>query len=128
MRGVVYFIRAGSSPAVKVGYANCLERRLETLQCGNHLELRVLATIAGSRKLEGAIHTALGVGGWRIRNEWFEISPVVWEVIQGINDGSLGAENVVDFINDKVRQRWEAKEARLQEFLVKRRLAELEGL
>lgn len=123
---VVYFIRPGSVSVIKVGYADSLERRLATLQCGNHLELNVLATVPGGRSLEAKFHYALGLGGWRVRNEWFQLCPVLSEAIDGISDGSLDADGALALINDDTRRRWAEREARLQEFLATRRRAERE--
>ena len=72
----VYFIKAGKSKKapIKIGVAANIERRLATLQTGNHLELFLLAAIQCDSKahaygLESMFHRMLG--RHKIRGEWF---------------------------------------------------------
>lgn len=72
----VYFIKAGKNKKapIKIGVATNIERRLATLQTGNHLELFLLAAIKCDSKshaygLESMFHRMLK--RHKMRGEWF---------------------------------------------------------
>jgi len=70
----VYFIRAGHTGPIKIGVASNVDRRLDTLQTGNHMELFLVAKIKCQSKthaysIENALHKKFK--GKRIRGEWF---------------------------------------------------------
>ena len=71
----VYLIQAGSKRgAIKIGVARSPDKRLATLQTGNHLDLRVLALIPcetrlKAEELERWLHYRLE--RFNIRGEWF---------------------------------------------------------
>jgi len=70
----VYFVRAGSNGPIKIGVAKDVESRLETLQTGNHMELRIVTKIkCRSRQeaydKESQFHKMFERK--RIRGEWF---------------------------------------------------------
>lgn len=72
----VYFIKAGrrKRAPVKIGVASNIERRLATLQTGNHRELLLLAAIKCETKhdayrLESMFHRMLK--RHKMRGEWF---------------------------------------------------------
>ena len=73
----IYFIRAMGTPYVKVGISNNVERRLATLQTGNHEELRLVTVIGPydkpgtARVLEARIHVALCFE--HVRGEWYRV-------------------------------------------------------
>jgi len=69
----IYLILAGDA-AMKIGVSLNPEERLEELQTGNHLELRLIASFyCGSQKksmrVEKDLHRILSK--WHIRGEWF---------------------------------------------------------
>lgn len=73
----VYFIKAGKNKRapIKIGVAANIERRLNTLQTGNHLELFLIAAIKCDSKnhaygLESMFHRMLK--RHRMRGEWFK--------------------------------------------------------
>jgi hypothetical protein len=69
----VYFIRAGDSDQVKIGYSESgVEKRLECLQPGNALVLTIDALIVGDMGIEQYLHKTLRRR--RIRGEWFSIA------------------------------------------------------
>lgn len=70
----VYFIRAGFTGPIKIGVAANVQRRLETLQTGNHLPLYIIATIKYSGRAEAyekerKFHKLFS--NKRLRGEWF---------------------------------------------------------
>jgi len=74
----VYFIRQGAGNGkgpIKIGMASNLERRLNTLQTGNPVELNFIACIPcdsreEARELERKLHDFFR--GSKIRGEWFK--------------------------------------------------------
>jgi hypothetical protein len=65
----VYFIRAGEDGPVKIGTTDSPVDRLKLLQAGNHLPLRIIRTMEGSRRVEAALHRKFAEH--HIRAEWF---------------------------------------------------------
>lgn len=69
----VYFVRAVGVGRIKIGTAANVQERLRTLQRASPVDLEVLATTPGNRRLEFALHrrfAAERVAG----GEWFESS------------------------------------------------------
>ena len=79
----VYFIGDGAGH-VKIGHTQRegLEFRLQALQCGNALELTLLAAIDGSPVLERELHARFSV--YRVRGEWFKLVPEIADFIGSI--------------------------------------------
>ncbi|WP_198042077.1 GIY-YIG nuclease family protein [Kitasatospora azatica] len=74
-----------------------LQRRLAALQCGSPSRLKLLATFAGGRELEAALHRLLAPR--RLEGEWFDLSdddPVelVSGLVRQINTGTLPQQAV----------------------------------
>jgi len=69
--GYIYFIRAGSTPFVKIGWTRNLRMRLSVLQTGNQDTLKVLRVLSGGREREGSLHALFH--RLRRRGEWFEM-------------------------------------------------------
>lgn len=63
----VYFAKAG--PSVKIGWALNVESRIASLRCGCPLELNVVRTVDGPRRMEKAFHKLFRHR--RVRGEWF---------------------------------------------------------
>lgn len=77
---MIYFIQAENSKAIKIGYTKgSVEKRLKTLQIGNHETLTLLGTTQGDKVLEKAIHYKLNT--LLIRGEWFSYSSRILELI-----------------------------------------------
>jgi hypothetical protein len=74
-QGVVYFIRAGDTDQVKVGYTEDLPTRLSTLQTANALSLAVECQFLTSEfvAMEKTLHRCLDQEDRHIRGEWFQI-------------------------------------------------------
>ncbi|MCC9312352.1 GIY-YIG nuclease family protein [Kitasatospora sp. RB6PN24] len=88
----VYVIAGAASGPVKIGCTTDLQRRLATLQCGSPIKLQLLATFAGGRELEAALHRLLATH--RLEGEWFDLAdkdPVelVSDLVGQINKGTL---------------------------------------
>jgi hypothetical protein len=69
-RGWVYLIGADDDERVKIGWARVPERRLAALQIGHPDQLKLLAVIPGTRRLEHDIHRKLIYA--RLGGEWFD--------------------------------------------------------
>jgi len=70
----VYFVRAGQTDLVKVGFAWDPDRRLRTLQSANAERLHIIEKVPGSRAVERRFHKALTRLGLHVRGEWFRIA------------------------------------------------------
>ncbi len=69
---MIYFIRAGDTTHVKVGFAAYRHIRLAELQCGNPLPLHLEAAIPGSRLEEKQLHRRLAE--FHVQGEWFNLT------------------------------------------------------
>lgn len=70
--GFVYFIRAGRTNAVKIGWAVDPHKRLEALQTGSPHRLYLVAYTPGSHADEQDWHERYRAA--RIRGEWFTLT------------------------------------------------------
>ena len=83
---MIYAIRAGDF--VKIGFTDgeSVDGRLESMQTGCPLELVVVASGPGDRKLERKYHRWLKHAGCHERGEWFKAGPsvegVIWRIRQ----------------------------------------------
>ena len=69
-----------SDKFIKIGYTNNLDRRLETLQIGNPLELELLHVILHETAEEAEEHEAKLHHKFRrhhLRGEWFRARPLL---------------------------------------------------
>ncbi len=73
--GVVYFIRPGDLPLVKIGWTENLTHRLAVMQTGNHEPLWVDLAYPGSRHNEYALHASFDAA--RQIGEWFRLTPEI---------------------------------------------------
>ena len=71
----VYFLRSGTTCAVKIGYSKDVCRRLRALQTGNEhlLGLEYFVSTTKYVQLECQLHTFLRDQGLHIRGEWFKL-------------------------------------------------------
>lgn len=67
----VYFIQAGSNGPIKIGYSSNVAKRIETLQTGNAISLRLLASFSHPQapNIERTLHEMFG--DLRMEGEWF---------------------------------------------------------
>lgn len=75
----VYFI-GGEVGAIKIGLAIDPKKRLQSLQCGSPIPLRILAVTPGDKKEEYLYH--LRLRQHRLHGEWFERHPDVLSEIE----------------------------------------------
>lgn len=66
---MIYFLRAGDTEFVKIGYADNVAKRIAELQTGCPHELVLIRSLAGSQRDEGFFHSRYHER--RIRGEWF---------------------------------------------------------
>lgn len=70
--GFVYFIRAGRTNSVKIGYAKNVEKRLATHQTSSPHKLELIGFLPGTIADESDWHDRFR--DHRIRGEWFELA------------------------------------------------------
>ena len=70
--GYVYWVQPVGELMVKIGWAKDIEKRIRTLQTGNHRKLVVLHSIAGSREMETRQQSRFS--RYRAQGEWFYIA------------------------------------------------------
>lgn len=75
----VYFIQRADGGPIKIGTAERPDRRLQALQAANPDELVIRAVCLGGRAAEQVLHAHFAES--RIRNEWFEPTPELTEVL-----------------------------------------------
>ncbi len=76
----VYFVRAGSSGAIKIGRASDVGARLASLQTASAEPLELLAVVVGGCEVERALHRQFSSA--RIRGEWFRPAAELMEHIR----------------------------------------------
>ncbi len=78
----VYFIGTDAElgSMVKIGVARNVRDRLHNLRTASPVELRVIATRYGDRKVEKTYHSRFHAS--RVRGEWFRISPAILAEIE----------------------------------------------
>jgi hypothetical protein len=111
--GRIYFIRADRSRYCKIGWTTDLSARLPKLQTGNHLPLKLLASIPGTRADEGSLHHRFARD--RASGEWFALSLELREFIDEISGSRLAIcarWAGVEVPDDDLRAGLEAVEAR----------------
>lgn len=81
---VIYFVQAGEGGPIKIGITeeDCVDRRLTQLQGANPVQLRLLATQFGGILNEKQLHARFAAH--RIHGEWFEPTPELLALIEGI--------------------------------------------
>lgn len=79
----VYFAQAGDARgAIKIGISGDVKKRLESLQTGNHLPIRLLASFehAHAARIESELHALFA--DCRLEGEWFRCDDRIFEAIQ----------------------------------------------
>lgn len=74
---VLYFAQAGEYGPIKIGITSAgrLSRRIEELQNGCPWRVELRKVVAGSRRLERALHRT--AAPWRMNGEWFYPDPAL---------------------------------------------------
>lgn len=91
--GFVYFIRAGRTNALKIGWAKDPQSRLEALQTGSPHQLHLVGYMPGTVADEGEWHGRFRDA--RIRGEWFTLGG---DLRDAINRASVTVEGFVSYI------------------------------
>jgi hypothetical protein len=91
--GFIYFVRAGRTNAVKIGYAANPEDRVRELQCASPHQLHLLGYMPGSKFDEADWHRRFGKE--RIRGEWFTLS---FNLRSAINELSIADCGFVQYL------------------------------
>lgn len=82
----IYFVQAGTSGPIKIGYtAGPVSRRLAALQTSHPDRLRLLAEIEGDRAVEAGLHRRFVAH--RRQGEWFAPHPELIEFISVLRPG-----------------------------------------
>lgn len=76
---IVYFIQAEGGGPIKIGTTTNIRQRLDSLQAGSPVLLRVLGTIPGNHVLERALHQRFATA--RSHFEWFLPTPALMAFI-----------------------------------------------
>ncbi len=79
----VYFIRAGLSGPIKIGFSKNPLRRYQDLQSGNPEKLRLLAIHPGGAELERTLHRYFKPS--RLLNEWFDPTDELLDLIDNVD-------------------------------------------
>lgn len=82
----VYFIQAGLSGPIKIGWSANVKQRLAAAQVDNHEDLVLRATTPGGPALEARLHVVFHAA-W-IRGEWFRPVTQLVEMIEVLEDGA----------------------------------------
>lgn len=93
----IYFVRHPGTGRIKVGVTNCLKTRLSTMWRKGEPPFEVMATQAGSRRVEGRVHALLfddHVGG-----EWFEPSERVLAFVAAVKWGFVRLVDLPDVVS-----------------------------
>jgi hypothetical protein len=83
---MIYFIRAQGTNLIKIGCTESLNGRMSNMQVACPHKLILIKTIDGSYNLEQTFHTRFSED--HIRGEWFNWSPKLQQVIDGIPSGT----------------------------------------
>lgn len=70
---MIYFVQTNDNQYIKIGYAKDVTKRLDALQTGSPIGVKVLATQPGDHKIEYALHQKFAY--CRVRREWFRAAP-----------------------------------------------------
>ena len=92
MASVVYFIAVGYPPeAVKIGYTCNIGSRLDGIQTGNHLPVRLLGTVPGGPDLERTLHRRFAC--LRLQGEWFRWDDEIARVVSDMPFSGLAPDD-----------------------------------
>ena len=78
----VYFLRAGKTGPIKIGYTKGFAPALPQMQRGNHEPLVILSVIDGDMSKEKEFHRRFAA--WRLRGEWFRAENPLIEMINSL--------------------------------------------
>jgi hypothetical protein len=85
----VYFVQAGESGPIKIGFSTDPDRRIKTLRTAMSEELIVLKVVKGSRQLEKTLHDQFSE--INRRGEWYEPTTELLEFVSGLEASDASA-------------------------------------
>jgi len=77
---MIYFVKCEKTNYVKIGYTDNLSSRLRAIQTHCPLKILLIGCIEGSKYEEQWWHKRWG--GYRLRGEWFEATPQLYNEIR----------------------------------------------
>jgi hypothetical protein len=80
--GFIYFLQNGRRKIIKIGYTRDHGGRVSSLQNANPDELKVLATIRGTRMAEAELHKRFSK--FNVRGEWFRLEGDLAKYVAGL--------------------------------------------
>lgn len=80
--GFIYFLQNGRRKIIKIGFTRDHGGRFTSLQMANPDELKVLATIRGTRLLEAELHKRFAK--FNVRGEWFRLDGELAKYVAGL--------------------------------------------
>jgi hypothetical protein len=92
----IYFIESGAGGPIKIGYARSVEGRRGNLQCGNPVELRLLAYVEVDHHEDEERELHRRFAAHSIRGEWFRRGPEVMAAIEQARAVTAAASGAVD--------------------------------
>jgi len=82
---VIYAVQVGEDGPIKIGWCECIQKRLAALQRANPAPLRVVVTILARRIVEK--HLQAFLRDHHLRGEWFHPAPEVLDALSHLKDG-----------------------------------------
>lgn len=77
--GFVYFVQSGELGAIKIGWSQDVNRRIDELQVANAKKLFLLGAVPGRMEDEAALHEQFA--HLRMNGEWFQDHPEIREYV-----------------------------------------------
>lgn len=101
----VYFVQAGEGGRIKIGYAGVPERRIAYLGRFSGPDLKVLAVIEGSARLESYLHQHCKSS--HAHDEWFDPTPEVVALVKNAQElhsvrGGARQNDEVHFTDEEI--------------------------
>lgn len=87
LMGIVYFLHAGKSNLIKIGFTKNLKERLAKLATGSPEPLTLLKTIQGTIQSEVALLAIFN--SFRKHGEWFEMSAELINFIHSLQEDQI---------------------------------------
>lgn len=94
---MIYFIQAGPSGPIKIGFSRDVHARLRGLQEGHYEELHIVATVEGGMGLERVLHRQLKGEECHRAGEWFDLTNAdISDIIREILLGDIVGDEIAD--------------------------------
>lgn len=93
-KGWIYFVLTADNTHLKIGWTKTIKARFRELQCGNHLELKLIGKRRGTIDEERRLHSQ--AANHRARGEWFRAAPEVLALVEN----ELSKERSIERLSD----------------------------